>query len=306
MTASATAWDSYLMDCRQRVQHCAPLQAYGRVTRVAGLVMEAVGLRLPVGSACQIVVSADYLAEAEVVGFAGDRLYLMPLSNVHGLQPGLAVCAVPEIRPPLYEEPADSSGTVRMLGRKVPVGMSLLGRVVDSLGRPLDGGAEPMAAQAHPVDERTGGLNILPDDDTLAAPAPVDAPAPRKTRPAPAAKTRRAPAPALELKDRAERPEPAAPASTSSLLDTRVWLTPSCSSRARRARSSSCDCCTWRASRRSLFSATRCSLRLSARPLALMRAMPKPAMPAIHSSVVAMLRLASRSSCDSVAWMPSR
>ncbi|WP_053068145.1 flagellar protein export ATPase FliI [Vogesella sp. EB] len=141
----------FLRRCEQALRPLPAWQAEGRLTRVTGLVMEAVGLRLPVGSACQIVVSADYQAEAEVVGFAGDRLYLMPLSNVHGLQPGLAVCAVPEIRPPLYEEPADSSGTVRMLGRKVPVGMSLLGRVVDSLGRPLDGGAEPMAEALYPL-----------------------------------------------------------------------------------------------------------------------------------------------------------
>ncbi len=71
-------------------------------------------------------------------------------------------------------------------------------------------------ASLEDFDERSGGLNILPDDDTLTAPEPVETPAPRKARPAPAAKTRRAPAtapaPALELKSRPERPEPAAPA----------------------------------------------------------------------------------------------
>jgi PhoH-like ATPase len=70
-------------------------------------------------------------------------------------------------------------------------------------------------ASLEDFDERTGGLNILPDDDTLTAPEPVESPAPRKTRPAPAPKTRRtpAPAPAMELKSRPpERPEPAAPA----------------------------------------------------------------------------------------------
>jgi PhoH-like ATPase len=67
-------------------------------------------------------------------------------------------------------------------------------------------------ANLEDFDERSGGLNILPDNDALLAEERVDTPAPRKTRPAaPAAKSRRAPAPVQELKDRHERPEPAAP-----------------------------------------------------------------------------------------------
>ena len=47
-------WRAYLRDCRELLSIAEPLQVSGRVTRVAGLVMEAVGLKLAVGSACTI------------------------------------------------------------------------------------------------------------------------------------------------------------------------------------------------------------------------------------------------------------
>lgn len=142
---------AYLRRCAKALQPLPDWQTEGRLTRVTGLVMEAVGLRLPVGSACQIVIATDYQVEAEVVGFSGDRLYLMPLSNIQGLQPGLAVRPVPEFKPPRYDATSDDTAASRMLGRKVPVGMSLLGRVLDSLGRPLDGGAEPEIEALYPL-----------------------------------------------------------------------------------------------------------------------------------------------------------
>ena len=94
--------------------------------------------------------------------------------------------------------------------------------------------------------------------------------------------------------------------SMSSLADTSVWLVPSCSSRARWPRSSSCDCTTRRASRRSLASAVRCSLRFSSRPAALTTPRHSAAMPAIHSSVAVTLAFICRSSVSMVDWMSSR
>ena len=46
----------YLADCRRAVSWAAPIASSGRLTRVSGLVMEAVGLRLPVGSQCNIQI----------------------------------------------------------------------------------------------------------------------------------------------------------------------------------------------------------------------------------------------------------
>ena len=67
------------------------LENEGKLVRVVGLVLEAAGLRLPVGAVCEI--HSDMRLEAtpvlaEVVGFAGDRAYLMPTAEVHGLASG--------------------------------------------------------------------------------------------------------------------------------------------------------------------------------------------------------------------------
>ena len=70
-----------------------PLEVRGRLTRVAGLVMEAVGLKLPVGSQVLVLQDESMRVDAEVVGFAGERLFLMPTSEPYGLRPGATVVA---------------------------------------------------------------------------------------------------------------------------------------------------------------------------------------------------------------------
>src|SRR5690554_1129599 len=92
----------------------------GRVTRLIGLTLEAVGLKVALGDYCLVSLQDQGSVEAEVVGFSGDRVYLMPLDSVDGLAPGAAV------RP-------------RVGASLVPVGFGLLGRVIDGIGRPLDG-----------------------------------------------------------------------------------------------------------------------------------------------------------------------
>lgn len=91
----------------------------GRLMRVVGLALEAQGCRAPIGSLCRIEGHSQDV-EAEVVGFGNNTLYLMPNQDVSGILPGARVT------------PLGVSATL-------PVGMSLLGRVVDGLGRPLDG-----------------------------------------------------------------------------------------------------------------------------------------------------------------------
>ena len=91
----------------------------GSLTRVVGLTLEARGLSAPVGSQCKIETIRGFV-DAEVIGFNGDTLYLMPNDHISGVLPGARV--IPQL---------NEAG--------LPVGMSLLGRVVDGLGRPLDG-----------------------------------------------------------------------------------------------------------------------------------------------------------------------
>ncbi|MDT0500502.1 MULTISPECIES: flagellar protein export ATPase FliI [unclassified Halomonas] len=135
-------WQQALRGVRQRV---APLPIYrssGRVVRATGLVIEVVGLQVALGNACRIELPSlpgepARFAEAEVVGFAGDRLYLMPLAEISGLSPGARVL-------PLVEGNPNAA-------RRFPIGESLLGRVVDGNGSPLDGLGPLQEAQRAPL-----------------------------------------------------------------------------------------------------------------------------------------------------------
>ena len=128
-------WKDRLSQSREHISHVKTTSLSGRVTRVTGLVMEAVGLRLPVGSACSIHLQSGAKIEAEVVGFDGDRLFLMPHSDLDGVTPGAPVFpAEPEAHEIVNHprrRPSDRS-------RHLPVGYELLGRVLDGNGRPLD------------------------------------------------------------------------------------------------------------------------------------------------------------------------
>jgi flagellum-specific ATP synthase len=132
-------WLHFLANCRAAIVQAEPVQTEGKLIRVAGLVMEAVGLRLPVGSACLISQDGLPAAEAEVVGFSGERVFLMPAAHIQGLAPGARV------RPFLTRPPVPVYGAVlktckkaETLGKHLPVGPGLLGRVLDGAGNPLD------------------------------------------------------------------------------------------------------------------------------------------------------------------------
>ncbi len=131
----------YLADCRRAVSWAAPIAASGRLTRVSGLVMEAVGLRLPVGSQCHVHVPGGQSIEAEVAGFSGDRLFIMPATDIYGVMPGARV--VPDnpmaAQPPRLGMRYVPRRRAQDRVRQVPVGERLLGRVLDGAGRPLDG-----------------------------------------------------------------------------------------------------------------------------------------------------------------------
>ncbi|MGL5775879.1 MAG: flagellum-specific ATP synthase FliI, partial [Aeromonas veronii] len=67
----------------------------GKLTRVVGLTLEAIGCRAAIGALCRID-TLDGTLEAEVVGFSGDRLYLMPSEQLKGVIPGARVVPITE------------------------------------------------------------------------------------------------------------------------------------------------------------------------------------------------------------------
>jgi flagellum-specific ATP synthase len=117
-----------------------PLAVSGRLVRVSGLVMEATGLRLPLGSVCRVHDGA-HMTEAEVVGFARGRLHLMPTGDIQGLSPGARVEPITYPFEGLhYGRPAAPAPAHGNHLRRLPMGDAMLGRVVDPSGAPLDHG----------------------------------------------------------------------------------------------------------------------------------------------------------------------
>lgn len=115
-------WHDRLKKRQQRVLN-GPKNLFsveGRLTRMVGLTLEAVGFHAPIGSRCEVESATGKKIEAEVVGFSGEILYLMPTSDIRGLVPNARV------------KPIHSDSFV-------PVGDALLGRVVDGACKPLDG-----------------------------------------------------------------------------------------------------------------------------------------------------------------------
>jgi flagellum-specific ATP synthase len=130
----------YLRDCQSAVTQARSWYVTGKLTRVAGLVMEASGLRLPTGVNCRVYMPGGQQVEAEVVGFHGDRLYLMPATDVYGLAPGAVVepYRACDFDQPKFGQAYLLKRRVEDRIRQVAVGPELLGRIIDGGGRALD------------------------------------------------------------------------------------------------------------------------------------------------------------------------
>lgn len=117
----------------ERVANTPRFDRYGRVTRVVGLVIEATGVDVAVGELCRVTsMTDDRSILAEVVGFHEHSVILMPLGELDGLHAG---------------------SFVQPLGRSfgVDVGSTLLGRVLNGLGHPIDGLGPLDAAERVPL-----------------------------------------------------------------------------------------------------------------------------------------------------------
>lgn len=115
------------------VDRTDPIKYTGRVTKVQGLLVESHGPRAVIGEVCKILIpKTDRAAFAEVVGLRGEAVQLMSYSNLDGIEAGCAVVATGDLL-------------------SVPVSKKLLGRVLDSMGRPVDGKGDIVSDQFYPA-----------------------------------------------------------------------------------------------------------------------------------------------------------
>jgi flagellum-specific ATP synthase len=120
-----------IRDVLARASHQNRPVVEGRVTGLLGIAVEVVGLRAAIGDLCTIHTPSGVSTPAEVVGFQGERTMVMPLGEPNGIGPGARV-------------------THHARPLCVTTGDALLGRVLDALGRPVDGGP-PLVGPDRPV-----------------------------------------------------------------------------------------------------------------------------------------------------------
>lgn len=117
----------------EKVAGARTVALYGKVVDVVGLTIEATGPPMNIGDLCYVAPSTGGpRIPVEVVGFRGERLLLMPLGDIHGIGPKSAL--IPTFEP-----------------QRVPAGMAMLGRVVNCMGEPIDGGPPVSATESMPL-----------------------------------------------------------------------------------------------------------------------------------------------------------
>lgn len=148
-------WNRYLSDLQEYAAVKQPLESVGRLLRVTGLVLEAAGIRVPVGSVCEITSDGQPPVLAEVVGFNADRTFLMPTGELHGLASGAKVVPRPAPHvPPRFGQENHPWRRSEDRGLHLPMGDGLLGRVVDPHGRPMDRAGGLEGVRAEPMTRR--------------------------------------------------------------------------------------------------------------------------------------------------------
>ncbi len=166
---AALKWQTFLTDATRRVHTGTTLEVRGTLTRLTGLVLEATGIRVPVGSQCWVRMKAQAPVLAEVVGFSNDRAFLMPAGDVHGLSSGASVepapayVAIPRLGERRQAQREFGQGELRL-----PLGDGLLGRVVDAHGAPMDYKGPILDVAAVPMDRKPiNAMDRAPVRETL-------------------------------------------------------------------------------------------------------------------------------------------
>lgn len=114
---------------QDRLDILEPYRIDGRVTEVVGLIVEATCPDGSVGDICTIDVEGSEPIRAEVMGFREGKMLLMPLDATVGVAVGSRV-------------------TLSSEALTIPVGRQLLGRIIDGMGRPIDGKG-PITAETY-------------------------------------------------------------------------------------------------------------------------------------------------------------
>jgi flagellum-specific ATP synthase len=103
------------------IEKMDPIKYTGTVKRVRGLLIESRGPQVVVGETCQIIIPKENrVAWAEVIGFNNMEVQLMAFDQMEGIEPGCLVVAMGE-------------------SLSIPVSKKLMGRVLNAMGKPIDG-----------------------------------------------------------------------------------------------------------------------------------------------------------------------
>jgi flagellum-specific ATP synthase len=149
------AWQDYFAHAKNRVQSCHSLEVSGTLTRLTGLVLEASGIRVAVGSQCLVSMANQPGVLAEVVGFSNNKAFLMPAGDIHGLSCGATVAqAETYVSIPGLADDLSAPVMARDGALLLPLGTGLLGRVVDAQGTPMDHKGPIREATALPMDRK--------------------------------------------------------------------------------------------------------------------------------------------------------
>ena len=139
-----------LRDFNKIIDNSSTVSSVGRITEIIGLTIVSDGPKSSIGDLCHIIQdNSDEIIYSEVVGFREDRVLLMPLGSIEGLCAGAKVV---------------NTGTKM----KVKVSDTLLGRVLDGLGNPLDGREDIIADDYYPTNAKIiNPMDRKPIDEPL-------------------------------------------------------------------------------------------------------------------------------------------
>ncbi len=109
-----------------------PIRSQGTVQQMIGLVVEGLGPAAAVGDICDISPRGTRPIKAEVVGFRGQHVLLMPLGDMQGVHPGSLI-------------------VYRGEKARLYVSDAMIGRVLNGLGEPIDGAASAVEGEPYPL-----------------------------------------------------------------------------------------------------------------------------------------------------------
>ncbi|MHB1948805.1 MAG: FliI/YscN family ATPase [Gammaproteobacteria bacterium] len=124
-----------LIKLKHKIAEHSSVDIAGTVTRITGMKIEAIGLIVPLGTVCSIIISSSHVVNAEVIGFSDKTIFLMATEHVDGIKPGSLVIPI-------------------QVKRYAKVGMNLLGRVIDAVGNPIDSHGSIELHESYPLNSK--------------------------------------------------------------------------------------------------------------------------------------------------------